>query len=161
MSDEDKVESLRDTFEEVTGSTEVHEEGGSDRGTLKSDDEQREDVRDVVEEVEGEHGLPDLADAEVAVDVVFGFFRGEDDDEVADTVSLDPEDVERIRGALCLVREDEEPSEEVERRDEEGRYSIRFDSLFPESDITGRLTEGVEETGLQGATEDSEVETEF
>ena len=161
MSDDDKVDRLRDTFEEVTGSTEVHEEGGSDRGTLKSDEERREDVREIVAEVGREHGLADAVDVEDAVDVVFGFFRGEEDAEIADDVSLDSDDVERIRWLLCLVRDDEDASEEVARRDEDGRYSIRFESLFPESDISGRLTEGVEETGLQGATEDSEVDTEF
>ncbi len=161
MSGDDKVDSLRDTFEEVTGSTEVHEEGGTERGTLKSDDEQREDVREVVEEVGREHGLPDSVGVDEAVDVVFGFFRGESDSGLAGEVSLDADEVERARRALCLVRDDEEPTEETERRDDEGRYSIRFDSLFPESDISGRLTEGVEEMGLQGATEDSEVDTEF
>lgn len=161
MSGDDKVDSLRDTFEEVTGSTEVHEEGGSERGTLKSDDEQRERVTEVVVEVEREHGLPDGVEIEDAVDVVFGFFQGDGDDEMAESSSLEPDELEGVRRALCLVKEDEELSEETERRDDEGRYSIRFESLFPDSDISGRMTEGVEETGLQAATEDSEVDTEF
>lgn len=159
--DEDKVESLRDTFEEVTGETSVREEGGVERGTLRSTEEVAEDVRDVVAEVEDEHGLPEGVSLEDAVDVVFGYFDGEADDEVAGDLSVDAATVEDVRRALCLLHDDEEASEELERRDRDGRYSIRLDSMFPESDITGRLTEAVEESGLREATEDSEVETEF
>lgn len=161
MNEDDKVDSLRDTFEQVTGETEVHEEGGSERGTLKSDDELRSDVRDVVEEVESRHGLPEDVDVGEAVDVVYGFYRGDVDETVAGNLSFEVDQVEEVRRALCLLRDEEEPSEETERRDDEGRYSIRLDSLFPESDISGRLTEAVEESGLEAATEDSEVDTEF
>ncbi len=159
--DEDKVESLRGTFEEVTGETEVREEGGVERGTLRSTEEVAEDVREVVEEIKEEHGLPDGVSPEGAVDVVFGYFDGGTDGEIAVELGADPEIVEDVRRALCLLRDEEEATEELEQRDRDGRYSIRLDSLFPESDIMGRLTEGMEESGLEGATEDSEVETEF
>ncbi len=159
MDDEDKVESLRDTFEEVTGETKVREEGGVDRGVLKSDEEVKQSVEEVVLEVEENHGVP--ADVDVVVDLIFSYFEGRGDGEIAEAIDVDVEEVESMRRSVCLLRDDEDPSEDTRMRDKEGRYSVRLDSLFPESDITGRLTEGVEESGLREATEDSEVDTEF
>ncbi|MFW5929932.1 MAG: hypothetical protein ACOCT0_05895 [Halobacteriota archaeon] len=155
----DDVERLRDVFVETTGVEEVRETKRS-RGRLRSETEIEDDLRDVVQEVADEHGLPDWSSVEDGVETAVGYFEGLDDAEIAAGLDRAEDDVRSLRHHLCLVRDDEQ-SEIADERDRDAGYSVRLRSAYPEEAIDERLTESAKKTGLEEATEDSEVETEM
>ncbi|WP_254823529.1 HTH domain-containing protein [Haloglomus halophilum] len=104
---DEKTEELRDIFEEVTGEETVTEKQEETPGTLAGEDDEEvaERLADVVARMREKYEFEtDLSDAEYAR-VVRGYYEGEDDTDIADTLDVDRRDVVRARLDVHLVRD--------------------------------------------------------
>jgi hypothetical protein len=197
---DEKTESLRDIFKEVSDEDVVTEEQSDTRGSLPEEDDIRERIADVIGELRETAGVEtDLAD-ERLVELVMDFYEGDDDETLADTLGVEIATVQRARFDLHLLRDDDLDAPfdidalrrhmEDETDDEAiaaaldtdadtvahfrhaaaandamrrtgGRYPDQFESILAEAGVAGRFTESVKQDGLDEATADAEVDTDF
>jgi hypothetical protein len=198
---DEKTEQLRDIFMDVTDEETVTETQEDDRGSLT--DRERRDVDEQLESVIAkmreryafETGLSDGA----LCRVVRGFYRGDDDAEIAALLDVDPETVFGARMDLHLLRErdadapfdlaalrekladgtvveaadaletDREIVERYRRVVEaraatlavSDRFRTEFEDVLTDAGLSTRLTESIQEDGLEEATEDMETDVSF
>jgi hypothetical protein len=92
-------------------------------------------------------------DAPVEIDRLRSLLDADaDTDSIAAELDTDGDTVRRYRRALAA-------SDAVRRTG--GRYPDRFESILAEAGVADRFTESVKQDGLEGATADAEVETDF
>lgn len=93
------------------------------------------------------------SDLEFAVEPsTFRARAGEDDETLAEAFGTDVESVERFRQVLTAQEES------IAAND---RYRDEFDAILAESDLSGRMTEDVQRSGLEDATEGMETNVSF
>ncbi|PSP86168.1 conditioned medium-induced protein 4 [Halobacteriales archaeon QS_1_68_17] len=164
---DEKTEQLRDIFMDVTDEETVTETQEDDRGSLT--DRERRDVDEQLESVIAkmreryafETGLSDGA----LCRVVRGFYRGDDDAEIAaslvaegtvaeaaDALETDREIVERYRRVV---------EARAATRAVSDRFRTEFEDVLTDAGLSTRLTESVQEDGLEEATEDMETDVSF
>lgn len=103
---DERTEGLRDIFRDVADDDTVTESQAERRGTL-ADDVADVDGRlaDVVERMRERFAFETDLEPPTYAAVVRGYYRGRDDDELADDLGLDPETVFAARADLHLVDE--------------------------------------------------------
>jgi len=202
---DEKTAELRDIFQDVADTETVTESQSDDRGSLADEDALREQLREVIDRLAANEGLSVDLERDALVDVVIGYYDGQDDETIARTLDnldadADADTVRRARHACHLLRtgdldagfdvdrlrtfrrEGLAPStcadrlgsdpETVERVAEAlsarsamigtgRRYPDAFESTLAEAGLTGQFTVDAKRDGLEGATADAEVETDF
>lgn len=201
----DRREELQELFESVTGTDAVTERQRGTRGTLSGGGDGRSGLLETIEDLRStlEVGT-DLSTAALAT-VVEGFYDGDADREIAQTVSeahetVTARDVAEARLDLHLDRDEERPPEAAtetlaaveageatvdaaataldrppatirrwlkvrrcltERRRMADRYRQAFEDHLADREIADRLTASLEDTGLEGAVADQEVDVDL
>jgi hypothetical protein len=137
---DEKTESLRDIFIDVTDESTVTERQEDTRGSLAREGTPEERTRDVIEAMDDRYDRSTGLDMESLVDLVATFYADEDDAAIADTLDESPETVERARLDLHLVRERDidapiEPSALRERLDDTDAATVAADLDTTESTV--------------------------
>lgn len=195
---DDRTQRLRDIFRDVADDDTVTESQAERRGTLADDAADVDDrLADVVERMRERFQFETDLDAAAYADVVRGFYRGRDDEALADELDLDTETVFAARADLHLVdagdagevdldalrnrvAEGEDARAAARAVDAEAperatavleamlrsrrvsqRFRSEFEEILTDADISVRLTAATREDGLEGATEDAEVDVDF
>jgi hypothetical protein len=201
----DRREELQELFESVTGTDAVTERQRHDRGTLSGGGDGRPGLLETIEELRSTLEVEsDLSTAALAT-IVEGFYDGDADREIAQTVSAAHEtvtarEVAEARLDLHLDRDEERPPEAAtealadveageatvnetatvldrpaatvrrwlavrrclaERRRVADRYRQAFEDHLADREIADRLTASLEDTGLEGAVADQEVDVDL
>ncbi len=103
---DEKTEQLRDIFLEVSEDGTVTERQAANRGSLSADDSDvAERVAAVIAEMRDRYEFTTGLNDGTLVRIVRGYYAGESDTELADTLSISRETVVRARLELHLVRE--------------------------------------------------------
>jgi hypothetical protein len=199
---DEKTAELRDIFQDVADTETVTESQSDDRGSLADEDALREQLREVIDHLAANEGLAVGLDRETLVDVVIGYYDGEDDETIARNLDVDANaatvrqgrlachlirdddleasfDVDRLRTlrqdglapSACADRLEADP-DAVERVAEAldaraamirtgRRYPDAFESALAEAGLAEQFTADAKRDGLEGATADAEVETDF
>lgn len=115
---DEKTEQLRDIFVEVTDEETVTESQADERGSLVPPDEEAvtERLRSVLERMRDDESFRTDLDLPTYVDLVTGFYEGDDDETLAATLGLPESDVFAARMDCHLFRSvDAEPPLDPER----------------------------------------------
>jgi hypothetical protein len=104
---DEKTESLRDIFIDVTEESSVTEHQEDVRGSLTREGSTEERTADVIAAMVDRYDLPTSLDDDQRVDLVAAFYTDADDESIAESLDTTSETVERARFALHLVREHE------------------------------------------------------
>jgi hypothetical protein len=197
---DEKTAELRDIFRDVADTETVTEAQSEDRGSLADEDALRKGIREVVDRLAENEGVAVDLSRDAIVDVVLGFYDGDDDETIAGDLDVDSETVRRTRLECHLLREtDLEATLDVDRLrtlSQEGlspgdvaerlgadpdavervtealdaraamnrtgrRYPDAFESAVAEAGLVDRLTADAKRDGLEEATADAEVDTDF
>jgi FixJ family two-component response regulator len=102
---DEKTESLRDIFVDVTEESTVTERQEDTRGSLAREGTPEERTEAVIEALDERYDRSTNLEKERLVGLVAAFYEGADDDTVADRLDESPQTVERARLDLHLVRE--------------------------------------------------------
>ncbi|WP_435076422.1 conditioned medium-induced protein 4 [Halococcus sp. AFM35] len=102
---DEKTESLRDIFMDVTDESTVTERQEDTRGSLAREGTPEERTEEVIEALDDRYGLSTDLAVDRLVDLVAAFYDEEGDAAIADALDESPETVERARLDLHLVRE--------------------------------------------------------
>ncbi|SDQ84991.1 hypothetical protein [Halopelagius longus] len=152
---DEKTAKLRDIFIDATGSDTVTESQEEGPGSLVDDGDDRrvtervgELVSRMADRYEFESGL---SDADL-VQVVFGFYEGADDDDIAAELDADAETVARYRRVV-------EAAAEATRANH--RFRDEFEELLTDADLSSRLDLDAHHDELREATEDIETNVSF
>ena len=137
---DEKTESLRDIFIDVTDESTVTERQEDTRGSLAREGTPEERTREVVEAMDERYDLTTDLGVERLVELVAAFYAEADDAAIADQLDESPETVERARLDLHLVRERDtdapiEPSTLRERLADADAATVAADLDVPESTV--------------------------
>lgn len=124
---DEKTDELRDIFLSVADDETVTEHQEEPRGTLASDESSVDErLQSVLAELRDEFGVETTYTDSELVEIVRGFYAGDDDAAIAATVGGDESDVFAARMALHLVRDDDAPGpiESALRQREEASLSV-------------------------------------
>jgi hypothetical protein len=201
----DRREELQELFESVTGTDAVTERQRHDRGTLSGGGDGRPGLLETIDELRSTLEVETDLSRPALATIVEGFYEGEADREIAQSVTAAHEtvtarDVAEARLDLHLLRDEERPPEAAtealvaveageatvdaaasavdrppatirrwlavrrclaERRRVADRYRQAFEDHLADREIADRLTASLEDTGLEGAVADQEVDVEF
>ncbi len=102
---DEKTESLRDIFMDVTDESTVTERQEDTRGSLAREGTPEEHTEEVIGALDDRYGLSTDLAVDRLVDLVAAFYDEEGDAAIADALDESPETVERARLDLHLVRE--------------------------------------------------------
>jgi hypothetical protein len=164
---DDKTAELRDIFLDATdGEGTVTERQAERRGSLVDvDDPEVVDGRlhDLVVTMRERYDFETALEPAGYVRLIRGFYAGDDDDALAETVGVDRETVLRARLDCHLVREDDDDTPAVEASRKRAvrandRFRDAFAELLTDADLSGRLASDSREDGLREATEDIETD---
>lgn len=101
---DDQTERLRDIFTDVADDDTVTESQAERRGTLATDEGAIDDrLADVIARMRERYDFAAALETESYVDIVRGFYDGQDDEALAATLDLDPETLLQARVDLHLV----------------------------------------------------------
>lgn len=132
----EKTDELRELFEEVAGTDTVTERQENERGTLSPVDDERVDrrLRGILEELGETFGFGTGLSDDQRVELVRGFYRGESDADLADTIEANEATVVAARLELHLFRDSDTdtpvPWDDFRRRlreHEDGDVAAEFD----------------------------------
>lgn len=137
---DEKTESLRDIFIDVTDESTVTERQEDTRGSLAREGTPEERTTEVVEAMDERYDLTTDLDVERLVELVAAFYAEEDDAAIAEALGESPRAIERARLDLHLVRERDtdapiEPSALRERLDDADTATVAADLDVPESTV--------------------------
>ena len=137
---DEKTESLRDIFIDVTDESTVTERQEDTRGSLAREGTPEERTREVVEAMDERYDLTTDLDVERLVELVAAFYAEEDDAAIAEALGESPRAIERARLDLHLVRERDtdapiEPSTLRERLADADAATVAADLDVPESTV--------------------------
>lgn len=163
---DDKTAELRDIFLDATGGEgTVTERQAERRGSLVDvDDPAAVDarLRDLVATMRERYEFETDLEPDAYVRLIHGFYDGEDDAALAETLGVGAATVLQARLDCHLVREDDDETPAVEAsRARATRANDRFRDAFAElltdDDLSTRLASDSREDGLREATEDIET----
>lgn len=139
---DDKTDELRDIFLSVADDETVTEHQEETRGTLASDESSVDErLQSVLAELQEAFGLETAyANAEL-VEIVRGFYAGDDDAAIAASIGGDEDAVFDARMALHLVRDDDAPNVLETALRERDDASLGVDQLADEFDVTPATVE--------------------
>ena len=137
---DEKTESLRDIFMDVTDESTVTERQEDTRGSLAREGTPEERAEEVIEALDDRYGLSTDLAVDRLVDLVAAFYDEEGDAAIADALDESPETVERARLDLHLVRESDtdapiELSALRERLDDADTATVAADLDVAESTV--------------------------
>jgi hypothetical protein len=137
---DEKTESLRDIFMDVTNESTVTERQEDTRGSLAREGTPEERTEEVIGALDDRYGLSTDFAVDRLVDLVAAFYDEEGDDAIVDALDESPETVERARLDLHLVRESDtdapiELSALRERLDDADAATVAADLDVDESTI--------------------------
>jgi len=164
---DDKTAELRDIFLDATdGEGTVTERQAERRGSLVDvDDPEAVDdrLRELVAAMRERYDFDTDLDAEAYVALIRGFYDGDDDDALADSLETGRKTVVRARLDCHLVREDDDETPAVAASRERAvranhRFRDAFVDLLTDDDLSDRLASDAREDGLREATEDIETD---
>lgn len=104
---DEKTEELRDIFLDVADEDTVTDHQDEDRGSLDSDRDVAAELQEVIEEMRTRFAFQTDLDDEKLTELVCEFYDGASDDELAEVLSVDTEDIQDARLDLHLVRPEE------------------------------------------------------
>ena len=177
----EKTEELREIFTNVTDEETVTESQEEGRGSLEQDERTVEErLESVIEQMRERYGFDTPFATDELIELATLFYDGESDDEIADELGADADEVFSARLSVHLVRDDDAALAEeygvsadeirryrevaaatAESRAANDRYRDEFDSILADADIAGRMTTDVREDGLEDATEGMETDVSF
>lgn len=102
---DEKTEELRDIFVSVTDEETVTERQEESRGSLASDRESTERLGEIIARMRSEYDFTTSLDDSELVTVVEGFYAGDSDSALADTLDVSRRTVFRARLDLHLIRD--------------------------------------------------------
>jgi hypothetical protein len=167
---DDKTAELRDIFLDATdGEGTVTERQAERRGSLVDVDDPADvddRLRDLVATMRERYDFETDLAADAYVRLIRGFYAGDGDDALAETVGVGRETVLRARLDCHLVREGDDDTPAVETSRERAvrandRFRDAFAELLTDDDLSGRLASDSREDGLREATEDIETDVSF
>lgn len=102
---DEKTEALRELFVEVTDADTVTETQEESRGSLAGDRSTSERLESIIERMQTEFDFRTSLDTPALVSIVDGFYQGESDSAMADSLDVSRRTVYRARLELHLIRD--------------------------------------------------------
>lgn len=102
---DEKTEALRELFVEVTDADTVTETQEESRGSLAGDRSTSERLESIIERMQAEFDFRTSLDTTALVSIVDGFYQGESDSAMADSLDVSRRTVYRARLELHLIRD--------------------------------------------------------